>query len=43
MIALKNNDYRPTKHTGHSTIVVRKVRDLEECLHVNFFFLFFHP
>lgn len=43
MIALKNNDYRPTKHTGHSTIVVRKVHDLEECLYVKNFFLCFHP
>lgn len=24
MIALKNNDYKPTNHTGHSSMLVRK-------------------
>ena len=37
MTALKNNVYRPTKH---SSILVRKVHDLEQCLYVNLFLSF---
>lgn len=45
MIALKNNDYRPTKYTGHSSILVRKVHDPEEYLYIKLFSVFssFHP